>query len=130
MMTNISELGLSVPDTHHASGQSGYIGSEFAVLLATHLAPGGLEDRIGRNRNPSSDRLLLVRHEDQLHQQIVVILIQLLTGETNLHTVYSRQQRILDEARSFPGYTKERSGPCRSDTGRSLGKERKLDDLG
>src|SRR5262245_55280241 len=56
MVADVFDLSLSVPDTHHAGGQSGYIGSEFAVLLAAHLAPEGLEDRIGWNRNPSSDR--------------------------------------------------------------------------
>src|SRR5205823_4054749 len=131
MVADMFDLALSMPDTHHAGGQSGYIGPGFAVLLAAHLAPEGLEDRIGRNRNPSSDRAL-VRHEDQLHQQIVVILIQLLTGETNLHTVYGRHQRIPDETAILPLDARKERTPSHvvRDRSRGFGEERELDDLG
>jgi hypothetical protein len=40
-------------------------------------------------------------HEYQLHQEIMVVLVQLLTRKADILTLYGRQEHVLDEASIF-----------------------------
>src|SRR5712691_306480 len=83
-------------NAYRASGETKNIRMQIAMLLPAHLAAQRFENRMGGYRHPSSYRFF-ARHENKLHEQIMVVLIQLLTRKADFHAVNGRQQRVLDE---------------------------------
>src|SRR5215510_13527458 len=71
--------------------QTQYVSSQFAILLAADLPPQRLQDGVGRHHDPGAERLVL-RHEHHLHQQIVIVLVQLLAVEADFPVGNRRQQ--------------------------------------
>ena len=88
-------------NAYRASGETKNIRTQIAMLLPAHLAAQRFENRMGGYRHPSSYRFF-ARHENKLHEQIMVVLIQLLTRKADFHAVNGRQQRVLDEAAILP----------------------------
>jgi hypothetical protein len=80
------------------------------MVMATMFAPQSFEDCIGRHHHKLAERLVFC-HKDKLHQDIVIILIELLASKGDLHAAYGRQHGIFQHTAVNALHTAKQRAP-------------------